>query len=108
LAKEGSGQDLVFLVVGASYIALECAGFIAALGFDVTVMVRSILRGFDQDISNMIGSYMERHGVNFAKALKTLKVSLLFLASKAEEMVPSKFEKTADGKVGHSGERPSL
>ena len=30
----------------------------------------------------MIGSYMERHGVNFAK-----------------EMVPSKFEKTADGKV---------
>ena len=38
------------LVVGASYIALECAGFLAGLGFDVTVMVRSILlRGFDRD-----------------------------------------------------------
>merc|ERR1719379_875105 len=67
------------LVVGASYIALECAGFIAAFGFDVTVMVRSILlRGFDQDIANMIGSYMEKHHVKFARG-----------------MVPSKFEKTA-------------
>jgi len=37
------------LVVGASYVALECAGFLAGLGFDVTCMVRSILlRGFDQ------------------------------------------------------------
>ena len=37
------------LIVGASYIALECAGFLAGFGYDVTVMVRSILlRGFDQ------------------------------------------------------------
>ncbi len=37
------------LVVGASYVALECAGFLAKLGFDTTCMVRSILlRGFDQ------------------------------------------------------------
>ena len=36
------------LVVGASYVALECAGFLNALGYDTTVMVRSILlRGFD-------------------------------------------------------------
>ncbi len=36
------------LIVGASYIALECAGFLAGFGYDVTVMVRSIfLRGFD-------------------------------------------------------------
>jgi len=71
------------LVIGASYIALECAGFLAGFGFDVTVMVRSILlRGFDQDIANMIGDYMEKHGCKFAR-----------------EMVPSKFEKMADGKV---------
>eukprot|EP00928_Gymnodinium_smaydae_P054550 TRINITY_DN382_c0_g1_i2.p2 TRINITY_DN382_c0_g1~~TRINITY_DN382_c0_g1_i2.p2 ORF type:complete len:483 (-),score=142.61 TRINITY_DN382_c0_g1_i2:759-2207(-) len=71
------------LVIGASYIALECAGFLAGFGFDVTVMVRSILlRGFDQDIADMIGSYMERHHVKFAR-----------------KMVPSKFEKMADGKV---------
>ena len=36
------------LVVGASYISLECAGFLNAFGKRVTVMVRSIfLRGFD-------------------------------------------------------------
>lgn len=30
-------------------VALECAGFLTGLGFDTTVMVRSIcLRGFDQ------------------------------------------------------------
>jgi thioredoxin reductase (NADPH) len=36
------------LLVGASYVSLECAGFLTAMGFDTTVMVRSILlRGFD-------------------------------------------------------------
>jgi len=42
------GEPGKILVVGASYIALECAGFLHAYGYDVTVMVRSIfLRGFD-------------------------------------------------------------
>lgn len=36
------------LAVGASYVALECAGFLTAIGCDTTIMVRSILlRGFD-------------------------------------------------------------
>ena len=35
--------------MGASYIALETAGFLTGLGYDVSVMARSIfLRGFDQ------------------------------------------------------------
>lgn len=56
------------LVVGASYVALECAGFLAGLGLDVTVMVRSILlRGFDQDMANKVGAYMEEHGIKFIK-----------------------------------------
>jgi thioredoxin reductase (NADPH) len=71
------------LVVGASYIALETAGFVAGFGYDTTVMVRSILlRGFDQGISTRIGDYMQAKGVKFVR-----------------ETVPSKFEKTADGKV---------
>lgn len=54
--KKAPGKTLV---IGASYIALECAGFLTALGYDTTVMVRSILlRGFDQDIANKIGEYM--------------------------------------------------
>lgn len=71
------------LCIGASYIALECAGFLAGLGFDTTVMVRSILlRGFDREIADKIGSYMEGHGVSFARG-----------------MVPSGFEKTESGQV---------
>ena len=54
------------LVVGASYIALECAGFLAGCGFDVTVMVRSILlRGFDRDCCERIGKDLEEKGVKF-------------------------------------------
>jgi thioredoxin reductase (NADPH) len=71
------------LVVGASYIALETAGFCAGFGFDTTVMVRSILlRGFDEGCAKKIGEYMETKGVKFVR-----------------ETVPSKFEKTADGKI---------
>ncbi|KAG2431917.1 hypothetical protein HYH02_013136 [Chlamydomonas schloesseri] len=56
------------LVVGASYIALECAGFLRALGFEVAVMARSIfLRGFDQEIAELIGKDMERRGVRMIR-----------------------------------------
>lgn len=48
------------LCVGASYVSLECAGFLNGLGYDTTVMVRSILlRGFDQDMAERIGKHME-------------------------------------------------
>lgn len=70
------------LIVGASYIALECAGLLAGFGFDVTVMVRSILlRGFDQEVANKIGEYMEKHKVKFIR-----------------EAIPVKIEKTQDDK----------
>ena len=56
------------LVVGASYVALECAGYLTALGFDTTVMVRSILlRGFDQDCANMIGEHMALYHTKFIR-----------------------------------------
>jgi len=43
--KKNPGKTLV---VGASYVALECAGFLTAVGNNTTVLVRSILlRGFD-------------------------------------------------------------
>ena len=68
------------LCVGASYISLECAGFLAGLGNDVSVAVRSILlRGFDRECADMIGSYMADHGVKFR--MQTL---------------PSKLEKVGD------------
>lgn len=66
------------LVIGASYVALECAGFLAGLGLNVTVMVRSILlRGFDQDMAERIGKYMEDEGITFIRKCVPLKVEQL-------------------------------
>ncbi|CAI9577065.1 unnamed protein product [Staurois parvus] len=66
------------LVVGASYVALECAGFLAGIGLDVTVMVRSIfLRGFDQEMAEKAGTYMETHGVKFLKKFVPTSVEQL-------------------------------
>merc|ERR1719427_541525 len=63
------------LVVGASYVALECAGFLRGIGLDVTVMVRSILlRGFDQQIAEKIGKYMEEEGVKFVRPCVPVKI----------------------------------
>lgn len=63
------------MVVGASYVALECAGFLYGIGCDVTVMVRSILlRGFDQQIADMIGAHMEAIGIRFLRPFIPSKV----------------------------------
>mmetsp|Transcript_2678 Transcript_2678/g.5064 ORF Transcript_2678/g.5064 Transcript_2678/m.5064 type:complete len:640 (-) Transcript_2678:453-2372(-) len=71
------------LCVGASYISLECAGFLSGLGMDVTVAVRSILlRGFDRECADKIGEAMKAGGVKFRK-----------------EQVPTALEKQPDGKI---------
>eukprot|EP00923_Selenidium_pygospionis_P059991 GHVN01105611.1.p1 GENE.GHVN01105611.1~~GHVN01105611.1.p1 ORF type:complete len:462 (-),score=115.01 GHVN01105611.1:193-1425(-) len=54
------------LVVGASYIALECAGMLSELGYEVSVAVRSILlRGFDRQCAEKVGAVMRESGVRF-------------------------------------------
>lgn len=78
------------LVIGASYVALECGGFLAGLGLDVTVMVRSILlRGFDQDMANRAGEHMEGHGVKFIRKFVPTKIEEL------EAGTPGKLKVTA-------------
>lgn len=71
------------LVVGASYIALECAGFLNAFGYDTTVMVRSIfLRGFDQQMAELVAGAAEEKGVKFI-----------------HKSIPDAVEKTEDGRL---------
>lgn len=73
------------VVVGASYVALECAGFLRELGYNVTVLMRSIpLRGFDQQMAELIVEDMTAHGVKFLRGC-----------------IPTKIEKSgdADGKL---------
>mmetsp|Transcript_8747 Transcript_8747/g.12948 ORF Transcript_8747/g.12948 Transcript_8747/m.12948 type:complete len:497 (+) Transcript_8747:133-1623(+) len=63
------------LCVGASYISLECAGFLHEIGRDVTVMVRSImLRGFDRACASKIESHMKHIGMKFVQPASPLKV----------------------------------
>ncbi|GKY96118.1 hypothetical protein MPSEU_000572200 [Mayamaea pseudoterrestris] len=70
--EESPGKTLC---VGASYISLECAGFLAGLGLDVTVAVRSILlRGFDRECADRIDTYMSNHGVKFKREVTVLKL----------------------------------
>jgi thioredoxin reductase (NADPH) len=64
------------LVIGGSYIALECGGFLNALGYDTTIMVRSILlRGFDQGMAGRLGEYMKNHGIKFLKECTPVRIS---------------------------------
>lgn len=61
--KEAPGKTCV---VGAGYVALECAGFIKGLRqSEVTVLVRSILlRGFDRDMVERVEESLKAHGVD--------------------------------------------
>ena len=71
------------LVVGASYIALECAGFLNSFGYDTSVMVRSrVLRRFDNQMGDLIKTHMENHGVHFL-----------------ERSLPSSIEQLSDGRL---------
>lgn len=71
------------LVVGAGYIGLECAGFLKGLGYDATVMVRSVvLRGFDQQMAEIVTGAMVEKGINF-----------LF------KTIPKSVEKLEDGRL---------
>lgn len=71
------------LVVGGSYVALECAGYLNGMGFDTTVMPRSILlRGFDQQLAEMI-----------KKSLLLRKLKFI------QPAVPSKIEKLESGRL---------
>ncbi|XP_029424158.1 thioredoxin reductase 2, mitochondrial isoform X3 [Nannospalax galili] len=73
--KESPGKTLV---VGASYVALECAGFLTGIGLDTTVMMRSIpLRGFDQQMSSLVTEHMESHGTRFLKGCVPSRIEKL-------------------------------
>ncbi|KAM6111828.1 thioredoxin reductase 2, mitochondrial isoform 2-T2 [Pterocles gutturalis] len=73
--KESPGKTLV---VGASYVSLECAGFLTGIGLDTTVMMRSIpLRGFDQQMATLVTDYMESYGTKFLKRCFPTKVEKL-------------------------------
>lgn len=55
-------------MIGASYVGLECAGFIHGFGFDTTVLVRTrVMRNFDQEMASKVEGYMSDNGIKFVK-----------------------------------------
>lgn len=56
------------MVVGASYVGLECAGFIHGFGYDTSVLARSsVLRSFDNEMAGRVEGYMAANGIKFHK-----------------------------------------
>eukprot|EP00828_Plagiopyla_frontata_P015823 TRINITY_DN2052_c0_g3_i1.p1 TRINITY_DN2052_c0_g3~~TRINITY_DN2052_c0_g3_i1.p1 ORF type:complete len:399 (-),score=75.97 TRINITY_DN2052_c0_g3_i1:203-1399(-) len=81
------------LIVGGSYIALETASFLAALGFPVTVLVRSIfLRGFDQQMANKIAEILVNKGIRFLKGY--IPLDALEKETKGEKVIEVHYQKT--------------
>uniref|UniRef100_A0A4W2E9B5 thioredoxin-disulfide reductase (NADPH) n=1 Tax=Bos indicus x Bos taurus TaxID=30522 RepID=A0A4W2E9B5_BOBOX len=73
--KESPGKTLV---VGASYVALECAGLLTGLGLDTTVMIRSVpLRAFDQQMASLVTEHMAGHGTRILRGCAPEKVEKL-------------------------------
>ncbi|KAM7432941.1 thioredoxin-disulfide reductase [Porites harrisoni] len=66
------------VMVGGSYVSLECAGFLHGIGLDVTVIVRSIfLRGFDQQMAEKIGNEMQTQGIKMKRPAIPTKIELI-------------------------------
>uniref|UniRef100_A0A6G3MFX3 thioredoxin-disulfide reductase (NADPH) n=1 Tax=Henneguya salminicola TaxID=69463 RepID=A0A6G3MFX3_HENSL len=66
------------LIIGASYVALESAGALHGMGFDVTVMVRSIfLRGYDQEMAERIGAYLGDKKINIHRGAIPIEVKCI-------------------------------
>ena len=63
------------LCVGGGYIALECGGFTAGMGYPTTCMVRSILlRGFDRECVGKIEAHIKHHGVQLQVGVTPAKI----------------------------------
>jgi glutathione reductase (NADPH) len=57
------------VIIGGGYIAVEFAGIFAALGSEVTLVIRAaqLLRGFDQDVRATLGEELEKKGIRIRR-----------------------------------------
>ncbi|CAF0873445.1 unnamed protein product [Rotaria sordida] len=97
--KKSPGKTLI---IGAAYIALECASFLHHLGNDVTVMIRSRpLRTMDHQCGEMVCELMERDGVKFIMPANPRSFSAVEKPNKlenAKECRPGVWEHGKDAK----------
>lgn len=63
--KEPPGDTII---IGASFVGLECAGILTDLGFKVTILARDeCMHGLDQQMVALIAKHLENHGVKFIR-----------------------------------------
>jgi thioredoxin/glutathione reductase (selenoprotein) len=86
--KKSPGKTLI---IGGSYIALETAGFLSSLGYDVSSSVRDkVLRNFDTECAEKIQANLEKNGVKFLRPSEVTNVK------KSENQLVVQFKESAD------------
>jgi len=79
------------LVIGASYIAVECACILQSLGYETHLMIRSIiLRGFDRDMANRVEKCLKNIGIKFIE--KSIPIS--FVKNEENNKIIVEYENT--------------
>ena len=63
-------------IVGGGYIALEFAGIFAALGSEVTLVIRGdrVLKSFDEDVRETLTEALVRHGIAIRNHTEVLRI----------------------------------
>jgi len=85
------------VIVGGSYIALECAGFLNALGCNVTVLVRDvILRNMDTGVTEYLAEDLEAKGINMLYGWSPTEVKRIKEGTPQELSVTYKETKTGE------------
>lgn len=63
------------LVVGGGYVAVEIAGFLKGMGYNVSLMTRGdYLRAFDRDMVNYIMQDLKKRQVNIVETSLPIKI----------------------------------
>jgi pyruvate/2-oxoglutarate dehydrogenase complex dihydrolipoamide dehydrogenase (E3) component len=63
------------LVVGGGYVAVEIAGFLKGMGYNVSLMTRGdYLRAFDRDMVKYIMQDLQRRHVNIVETSLPIKI----------------------------------
>lgn len=95
------------LLIGGGYVALECAGFIAGLGMEAHVLVRSVpLRGFDRQMAELVCAHMEgEQGVRLTRGAVPLRIERAGETQPAAGAPRGRLRVTWSVPAGAAGER---
>lgn len=93
------------VVIGAGFVGIELATFLAAAGSEVTILVHSdrILRGFYQKYAQELITKMEQRGIKIIFFTETQKLEQidneLILTTNRDEEIPTDYVIDASGRI---------